>query len=99
MLAEEAGNHLDRRGPVRRIGGARLYVHVFEPAWGRRHEIEAEIVAGGRQLVPAPGLSRLVAALRDRDVDDAQSRLALEPQRQRADDALVIGMRREDQRA
>ena len=36
-------------------------------------EIEAEVVAGGRQLVPPRGLARLVAALRDRDVDDAQS--------------------------
>ena len=72
---------------------------MFEPARDRRHEIEAEVVAGGRQLVPARGLPRLVAALRDRDVDDAQPGLALEPQRQPADDALVIGMRREDQRA
>ena len=99
MLAEEARNHLDRRGPMRRIGGSRPHVHVFEPARDCRHEIEAEVVAGGRQLVPACGLARLVAALRDRDVDDAQSSLTLEPQRQPADDAFVIGMRREDQRA
>ncbi len=87
-----------RARPVRRIGRARLRVDLLEPAGNRLHQVESQVLAGLRELVPAPLLARLVAALGDRDVHDAVAGLALQPQRQAADDALVVGVRREDER-
>ena len=55
-----------------------------------RDQIEPEIVACGLQLVEPRGLTRLVAALRHRDIDNAHARFAHEPQREPADDALVV---------
>ena len=63
------------------------------------HQLEAEVIAGGAQLVPTCRLPFFVAPLRDGDVDHPHAGFALKTKRQPTDDALVIRMWRKNERA
>ena len=72
---------------------------IFSRPFGRGgHQGEAEVIAGVLQLAQAPLLALLLAAEGDGDVDEVHARLAQQAHRHAADDALVVRVRREEQR-
>jgi hypothetical protein len=98
LRGEDAGDHLYHARPVRGILGAAFRGDLLQPVRRRLDEAEADVAAGLLQFGEPFGLTGLGRALRDGDVDHVPRRLAPQPQRQGADDALVVRVRRKDQR-
>jgi len=77
---------------------AGLGLILFQAVWRRGHEAETEVVAGVLQLAQAFLLALLLAAESDGDIDEVHARLAHQAHRHAADDALVVRVRRKEQR-
>ena len=95
MLGEQPGNHLHRTAQMRRVFREGHGIDFFQTGF---FKAEAEPGAGVFEFLQARAPPFFVAAQRDGDVDDSHSRLAQKPDRKTAGDALVIGMRRKNQR-
>jgi hypothetical protein len=98
VLGQYRSNDVDRCLPPERAVSSGFDVDVLETLRRGLHQLEAEIVARVLQLGESRGLSDLVAPLRDRNIDHAHAGFAHQTQCQPADDALIVGMGRKDQR-
>ena len=95
---EDPGDGPDHALPMGRVFGAALGRDLLQSVGRGLDQPEAEIAAGFLELRETAGLAGAVAALGDGDVDHVPCGLAAQPERQVADEALVVGVRGEDER-
>ena len=94
LFRQDFGDDFHRRPPRRAIFPARNRIDILPI---RHRQTEAEEIARAPQFTQPLRAPRDFAAQRHGNVDDVPLRLTQQPQRQSADDALVVRMRRENQ--
>ena len=97
LFVQDSTNNGYGRTPLIRKFLFPAWRNVFKSVIPRLDQFESEKAAGLGQLLPAFGLALAIAALRDGDVDDLEVFFAQQSERQAADDALVVGMRRKEE--
>eukprot|EP01136_Pigoraptor_vietnamica_P036880 Opistho-1_new@104056 len=96
LRVQQSGHLLDLCGPQRGALLRGFGLDLLEVVLGQADIAEAQQGAGVFQLGPARLPTRLVAAQGHGHIGDAPARFLPQPQGQGADDALIVGMGRED---
>ena len=99
LVGDDLGDAVDRSQPMIRLFQLRCRVDSLQPCRGRGDQIEAEVIARGLELTPARLLPVGSTSLCHGDVRDPHSGLTDQAQGKPANDALVVRMGREDERA
>src|SRR5439155_22223687 len=97
VLREDVGDDFDGLSPARRVPRAGVGMNLLETVRRGLHQAESDAVAAILQLVQPFDLPFPFAPQSYGDVDDVPVRLAQEPQRQAADDHLIVRVRRKNQ--
>src|SRR5438093_13211237 len=98
MLYEDISNDFDARAPVGAVLLAGFGIDLFEAVWTSGYEAEPDVLASGSQFPKPFCLPLPLASLRHGYIEQIHPCLPHQTNGQAAGDALVVRVRREEQR-